>query len=103
MYVMNKKRDSLANISQCTNVYVNSEFEVRAYSSTYSTCLNLGKYETWGIACAVLNDLFAHARTDMCYQMPDDERARILARGMEDKNPDKFAGNGKKTVRRGGS
>lgn len=30
-------------------------------------------------------------------------RARVLARGMSDERPEKFAGNGKKPVRRGGS
>lgn len=103
MYVMNKNRDSITNISQCVTVYINPEFEVRAFASTAMGSPSLGKYETRNIACAVLNDLLIHARTDRCYQMPDDERAHILARGMEDKNPDKFAGNGKKTVRRGGS
>lgn len=35
--------------------------------------------------------------------MPNDKRAQVLARGMSDERPDKFAGNGKKAVRRGGS
>lgn len=103
MYIMNKKRDSIANIAQCVTVYVSPEFEIKAFASPEMGSSNLGRYETWNIACAVLNDLLIHTRTDRCYQMPDDEKARILARGMEDKSPDKFAGNGKKTVRRGGS
>lgn len=37
------------------------------------------------------------------YQMPNDQRARVLVRGMSDERPEKFAGNGKKPVRRGGS
>lgn len=37
------------------------------------------------------------------YQMPNDQRALVLARGMSDERPEKFAGNGKKPVRRGGS
>ena len=36
-------------------------------------------------------------------QMPNDQRALVLARGMSDERPEKFAGNGKKSVRRGGS
>lgn len=35
--------------------------------------------------------------------MPNDQRARVLVRGMSDERPEKFAGNGKKPVRRGGS
>lgn len=36
-------------------------------------------------------------------EMPNDQRARVLVRGMSDERPEKFAGNGKKPVRRGGS
>ena len=35
--------------------------------------------------------------------MPNDQRAQVLVRGMSDERPEKFAGNGKKPVRRGGS
>lgn len=44
-----------------------------------------------------------HISTGCVYQMPNDQRALVLARGMSDERPDKFAGNGKKSVRRGGS
>lgn len=63
----------------------------------------LGQYETAEIARAVLNDLYMHISTGCVYQMPNDQRALVLARGMSDERPDKFAGNGKKSVRRGGS
>lgn len=55
------------------------------------------------IARAVLNDLYMHIPTGCIYQMPNDQRALVLARGMGDERPEKFAGNGKKPVRRGGS
>ena len=55
------------------------------------------------IARADLNDLYMHISTGCVYQMPNDQRALVLARGMSDERPDKFAGNGKKSVRRGGS
>ena len=51
----------------------------------------------------MLNDLYIHIATGCTYQMPNDKRAQVLARGMSDERPDKFAGNGKKAVRRGGS
>ena len=76
MYVMNKKWDSITNIAQ---------------------------YETAEIARAVLNDLYMHIPTGCIYQMPNDQRAQVLVRGMSDERPEKFAGNGKKPVRRGGS
>ena len=60
-------------------------------------------YETAEIARAVLNDLHIHVATGCTYQMPNDQRALVLARGMSDERPEKFAGNGKKPVRRGGS
>ncbi|HJI18185.1 MAG TPA: hypothetical protein OIM04_13450 [Oscillospiraceae bacterium] len=44
-----------------------------------------------------------HIPTGCIYQMPNDQRALVLARGMSDERPEKFAGNGKKPVRRGGS
>lgn len=46
---------------------------------------------------------YMHISTGCVYQMPNDQRALVLARGMSDERPDKFAGNGKKPVRRGGS
>ena len=103
MYAINKKRDSITNIAQCTGVYIGPENEIKAEPTGGGAVYRLGQYETAEIARAVLNDLFTHARTDMCYQMPDDQRALVLARGMSDDRPDKFAGNGKKPVRRGGS
>lgn len=56
----------------------------------------LGQYETAEIARAVLNDLYMHIPTGCIYQMPNDQRALVLARGMSDERPEKFAGNGKK-------
>ena len=47
--------------------------------------------------------LLIHVATGCTYQMPNDQRALVLARGMSDERPEKFAGNGKKPVRRGGS
>lgn len=87
MYVMNKKWDSITNIAQCTSVYVSSEHEIKAVPTGGGAVYRLGQYETAEIARAVLND----------------QRALVLARGMSDERPDKFAGNGKKSVRRGGS
>lgn len=51
----------------------------------------------------IYNDLYIHVATGCTYQMPNDQRALVLARGMSDERPEKFAGNGKKPVRRGGS
>lgn len=103
MYVMNKKRDSIVNLSQCSSIYIGPEFEIKAVPNGNSAVYRLGQYETLIIARAVLNDLFIHVPTNAIYQMPDDKRALIFSRGMEDEKPEKFAGNGKKTVRRGGS
>ena len=95
MYVMNKKWDSITNIAQCTSVYVSPEHEIKAVPTGGGNVYRLGQYETAEIARAVL--------TGCVYQMPNDQRALVLARGMSDERPDKFAGNGKKPVRRGGS
>lgn len=103
MYVMNKKHDSIINISQCVSIYVGQDFDIKAIPANGDGFYRLGAYETDMIARAVLNDLFAHVPTSTFYQMPDNKRALILARGMSDDNPEKFAANGKKTVRRGGS
>ncbi len=103
MYVMNKKWDSITNIAQCTSVYVSPEHEKKAVPTGGGNVYRLGQYETTEIARAVLNDLYMHISTGCIYQMPNDQRALVLARGMSDERPDKFAGNGKKSVRRGGS
>ncbi len=103
MYVMNKKWDSITNIAQCTSVYVSPEHEIKAVPTGGGAVYRLGQYETAEIARAVLNDLYMHISTGCVYQMPKDQRALVLSRGMSDERPDKFAGNGKKPVRRGGS
>lgn len=103
MYVMNKKWDSVTNIAQCTSVYVSPEHEIKAVPTGGGAVYRLGQYETAEIARAVLNDLYIHIATGCTYQMPNDQRARVLVRGMSDERPEKFAGNGKKPVRRGGS
>ncbi len=103
MYVMNKKWDSITNIAQCTSVYVSPEHEIKAVPTGGGNVYRLGQYETAEIARAVLNDLYMHISTGCVYQMPNDQRALVLARGMSDERSDKFAGNGKKPVRRGGS
>lgn len=103
MYVMNKKHDSIVNIAQCSTVYVSPEHEIKAVPTGGGAVYRMGQYETELIARAVLNDLFVHVPTSSFYQMPDDRKALIFARGIYDDKPEKFAGNGKKTVRRGGS
>lgn len=95
--------DSVTNIAQCTSVYVSPEHEIKAVPTGGGAVYRLGQYETAEIARAVLNDLYIHAATGCTYQMPNDQRALVLARGMSDGRPEKFAGNGKKPVRRGGS
>ena len=95
MYVMNKKWDSVTNIAQCTSVYVSPEHEIKAVPTGGGAVYRLGQYETAEIACAVLNDLYMHIPTGCIYQMPNDQRARVLVRGMSDKRPEKFAGNRK--------
>ena len=91
MYVMNKKWDSITNIAQCTSVYVSPEHEIKAVPTGGGAVYRLGQYETAEIARAVLNDLYMHISTGCVYQMPNDQRALVLARGMSDERPDKFA------------
>ena len=92
MYVMNKKWDSIINIAQCSTVYIGPEHEVKAVPTGGGAVYRLGQYETAEIALAVLNDLYIHIATGCTYQMPNDKRAQVLARGMSDERPDKFAG-----------
>lgn len=94
---------TITNIAQCTSVYVSPEHEIKAVPTGGGNVYRLGQYETAEIARAVLNDLYMHIPTGCIYQMPNDQRARVLVRGMSDERPEKFAGNGKKPVRRGGS
>ena len=103
MYIMNQKRDIIVNFAQCAEVYISSDLCIKARPSGLDTIYFLGTYHTKEIAGAVLNDLIVHAQTSKTYFMPDDKRALILARSMIDGSPNKFAANGKKTVRRGGS
>ncbi len=103
MYVMNKKHDSVVNVDSCSSVYVSPECEIKAVPTGGGNVYRLGQYETFVIAKAVLNDLFVYSLSGKSYQMPDDKRALVLFRGLDEEKPEKFAGNGKKTVRRGGS
>ena len=103
MYIMGKRRDIVVNSSQCVEIYISSESAIKARPIGMDAVFFLGDYSTGTVAQAVLNDLMVHIPATQVYSMPDDDRALILARGMSDDKPDKFAANGKKTVRRGGS
>ena len=90
-------------ICRLKSLKIGPEHEIKAVPTGGGNVYRLGQYETAGIARAALNDLYMHISTGCVYQMPNDQRALVLARGMSDERPDKFAGNGKKPVRRGGS
>lgn len=79
MHVMNKKWDSITNIAQCTSVYVSPEHEIKAVPTGGGAVYRLGQYETAEIARAVLNDLYMHISTGCVYQMPNDQRALVMA------------------------
>ena len=103
MYIMGKRRDIIVNSSQCVEIYISSGTVIKARPTDMDAVFFLGDYSTITVAQAVLNDLMIHIPSNQVYSMPDDERALILARGFTDDVPNKFSGNGKKTVRRGGS
>lgn len=103
MYIMGKRRDIVINSSQCVEIYISSESVIKARPNGMDAVFFLGDYSAGTVAQAVLNDLMVHIPTSQVYSMPDDDRALILARGFADEAPNKFAGNGKKTIRRGGS
>lgn len=103
MYILTKKQDSLINVSLCTSIYVSPENEIKAVPAGGGAVYRMGQYATESLAVAVLSDVYVHIPTAEVYQMPDDDRALILSRGRDDDKPDKYAKNGKKTVRRGGS
>lgn len=103
MYIMGKRRDVVINSSQCVEIFISSEAVIKVRPIGMEGIFFLGEYPTATVAQAVLNDLLIHIPITEVYQMPDDDRALVLSRSMSDDKPNKFAANGKKTVRRGGS
>ena len=100
---MGKRHDIIVNSSQCVEIYISAESAIKARPLGMDAVFFLGDYSTSTVAQAVLNDLMIHIPSSKVYSMPDDERALILTRGYADDDPNRFASNGKKTVRRGGS
>ena len=102
LYILNKKGDCFVLLSHCFELYVSCTNAIRAISVS-GTAIILGEYSNYNLARAALRDLLAHAPAGGTYQLPDDDRAQVLLRASCSDSPEKFAGNGKKPVRRGGS
>lgn len=102
LFICGKYGDCFIQISHCFEFYVTEKNSIRAVPDSGSS-ITLGEYSSYELACVVLNDLLTHAPIGGIYRMPDDERAQLLLRSSRPISPGKFASNGKKPVRRGGS
>lgn len=102
-YVLNKNRDSFITAEHYSCFFVGSDCGIKATETNGGKVIRLGEYRGMEVAQAVMADLLTHAATGGVYRMPDDERAQTLVRTAAPAAPDKFAANGKKPTRRGGS
>lgn len=106
MYIINKTRDSIINAARATAIYIGEDrTTVKAICGNADKMYRLGAYKTREYAEIALREISkALARTDIsCCVMPDDSYVESLARELLSDKSGKFAANGKKTKRRGGS
>ena len=103
MFVVSKKRDSIINIDKMECIYVGDDMAVKAISDNTAKMYRVGLYPTRDAAEIALDMLMNALGSKSVFQMPDDAAIDREIRRRYEERPDKFAGNGKKPVRRGGS
>lgn len=103
MFIVSKKRDSVINANSVECIYVGDDAAVKAVCSTTGKMYRIGQYSTNNEAVIALEMLVNATTKNGVLMMPDDNAIEAEIRKKYPERPDKFAGNGKKTVRRGGS
>lgn len=105
MFVLTKIRDTIVNLDKAASIYVGSDGRtIKAIMSETDKMYKLGIYQSEAESKAALEELFLALKTGQRdYRMPDDRQIIALLQSKGEERPMKFAANGKKPVRRGGS
>ena len=104
MLIMNKNRDSIINMETTDCIYIGADnHTIKAIVGSNGKMYNLGLYQTDDAAKIALEMLANAFKPDTMFFMPDDDAVDKVVRTRTVERPEKFAGNGKKPVRRGGS
>lgn len=104
LYVLSQSGDSAVNLSQFEYVYVGDDNKIKAVSG--QRVIRLGDYKSRdGAKFALVTMLYYASRNPGAgwYQMMRSSDAEDHVICDRDPAPNKFAANGKKPVRRGGS
>ena len=103
MFVVSKKRDSIINTDNTECIYVGEDMTIKAVAGSTAKMYRVGLYQSRDAAVIALEMLTNAMSSKSVFFMPDDETIDREIRRRYAERPDKFAGNGKKPVRRGGS
>ncbi len=102
-FVLNQKADMLLNVERCSYLYVGEDNCVKAIMDG-AKMVRVGTYTDYDCACAALEDVAARIKSgDKLCRFAASEAMLTKVVNSRDPARDKFAANGKKTVRRGGS
>lgn len=101
-YVLSKAGDTFINMESFEYVYVADDDTIKAIAG--QRMVRLGKYTNRECAETALQMLFGRlSPAGGVYRMPTDDEVWSTAEHARPKAPDKFAANGKKPTRHGGS
>ena len=104
MFVMNKNKDSIINMSSTDCIYIGADnHTIKAIAGFNNKMYNLGLYQTDEAAKIAIEMLANALKSDSMFAMPDDDAVDKVVKARTVERPEKFASNGKKPVRRGGS
>ncbi len=105
MFIINKTKDSIINAELSGCIYVGEDrHTVKAVVGEQSKMYRLGLYSSEDGAKIALEKLMtAIGEAKRMFAMPDDDEIEREIRHRSSRYPDKFASDGKKPVRHGGS
>ena len=102
-FVLNQKADILLNVERCSYLYVGEDNCVKAIMDG-AKMVRVDTYTDYDCACAALEDVAARIKSgDTLCRFAASEAMLTKVVNSRDPARDKFAANGKKPVRRGGS
>lgn len=102
--IINQSGDMMLNLAQCHYLYVGEDNTVKAIVAEGQRMVRMGSYPDYACACTALARVTDQLRggSSICRFAPADEILKQVVQ-TRDPAPNKFAANGKKPTRRGGS
>lgn len=102
--IVNQSGDMMLNLEQCCYLYVGEDCTVKAIVAEGQRMVRMGSYTDYACACTALARAIDQLRggSNICRFAPADEILKQVVQ-TRDPAPNKFAANGKKPTRRGGS